>query len=100
VAFYLVERYVPSVSTGELRVAIARINGSDGPARHLWTILVTAEDTCLTVFEAPDVEAVIEATADAGFPYDRVVEVTPVVDGTQGGRPETAAAAVERRELS
>ena len=47
--------------------------------RHLWTILVRAEDTCLSVFEASDIEAVIEATARAGFQFDRVVEVTPVV---------------------
>ena len=97
VAFYLVERYVPSVSAGDLRAAVARINESATPARHLWTIVVTDEDTCLTVFEAPDVVAVIEATAGAGFPYDRLVEVTPVADGTLGEPSGTAPSTVERR---
>lgn len=77
-AFYLVERYVPSMPEAEIHAAIARINVPQAQIRHLWTILVRAEDTCLSVFEASDVEAVVQATAGAGFPFDRVVEVTPV----------------------
>ncbi len=96
-AFYLVERYVPSISAGDLRAAITRIKGSAAPARHLWTIVVTNEDMCLTVFEAPDVKAVMEATAGAGFPYDRLVEVTPVVDETLGEPSGPASPAVKRR---
>jgi hypothetical protein len=75
VAFYLVERYVPSMPAGELEAAVARLDGSDATVSHLWTILVGAEDTCLSVFEAPDPEAVVAANARAGFPLDRVVEV-------------------------
>ena len=78
-AFYLVERYVPSMPAADIHAAIARINVPQAQVRHLWTILVEAEDTCLSVFEASDVEAVVQATAQAGFPFDRVVEVTPVV---------------------
>jgi len=68
----------------DIHAAIARIDlpGAEGPqarVRHVWTILVRAEDTCLSVFEASDVEAVVQATARAGFPFDRVVEVTPVM---------------------
>ena len=55
--------------------------------RHLWTILVKAEDTCLSVFEASDVEAVVQANAQAGFPFDRVVEVTPVVGSAVESAP-------------
>ncbi len=84
VAFYLVERYVPSMPAAEIREALARINVPQDEVRHLWTILVRAEDTCLSVFEASDVEAVVRATNRAGFPLDRVVEVTPVVDGPRG----------------
>ena len=79
VAFYLVERYVPSMPAADIHAAIKRINVPQAQARHLWTILIRAEDTCLSVFEASDVEAVVQATARAGFPFDRVVEVTPVV---------------------
>lgn len=78
-AFYLVERYVPSMPAADLDAAIARMNEPQARVRHLWTIVVTAEDTCLSVFEASDVEAVVQAAARAGFPFDRVVEVTPVV---------------------
>lgn len=77
-AFYLVERYVPSMPAADIYAAIARINAPRSEVRHLWTILVTAEDTCLSVFEASDVEAVVQATARAGFQFDRVVEVTLV----------------------
>jgi hypothetical protein len=76
VAFYLVERYVPSMPADELRAAIARIDVPHARVIHLWTILIRAEDTCLSVFEAPDVEAVVRANARASFPLDRVVEVT------------------------
>jgi hypothetical protein len=84
VAFYLVERYVPSMPAADIREALARISAPQDEVRHLWTVLVRAEDTCLSVFEASDVEAVVRATARAGFPCDRVVEVTPVVDSPSG----------------
>lgn len=78
-AFYLVERYVPSMPAAEIHAAIARIDVPQDRVRHLWTILVRDEDTCLSVFEASDVEAVVRANGRAGFPFDRVVEVTPVL---------------------
>ena len=79
VAFYLVERYLPSMTAADLRAALARIDDlPPSPVRHLWTILVSAEDTCLSVFEAPDAEAVTAANTRAGFHLDRVVEVTSV----------------------
>ena len=90
-AFYLVERYVPSMAAADIHAAIARINVPQAQVRHLWTILVRAEDTCLSVFEASDVEAVVQATNRAGFPFDRVVEVTPVLEV-----PDTPAAVVTR----
>jgi hypothetical protein len=79
VAFYLVERYVPSMTAAELAAAMARIDElPDDDVRHLWTVLVRDEDTCLSVFEGPDAAAVEEANARARFPLDRVVEVTRV----------------------
>ena len=77
VAFYLVERYVPSMTAAELAAAVARISElPNADVRHLWTVLVRDEDTCLSVFEAPDADAVEEANALASFRLDRVVEVT------------------------
>lgn len=86
-AFYLVERYVPSMPVADIHAAIARINVPKAQVRHVWTILVRAEDTCLSVFEASDVEAVVHANARAGFPFDRVVEVTPVTGGPVASAP-------------
>jgi len=87
VAFFLVERYVPSMPAAEIHAAITRIIVPQAQVRHLWTILVKAEDTCLSVFEASDVEAVVQANAQAGFPFDRVVEVTPVVGSAVESAP-------------
>lgn len=77
-AFYLVERYVPSMTVADLAAAVTRVDELPSKdVRHLWTILVEAEDTCLSVFEGPDAKAVEEANARASFQLDRVVEVTP-----------------------
>jgi hypothetical protein len=84
VAFFLVERYVPSAPDGELQAAISRMDEPRAPARHVWTVLVKSEDMCLSLFEAPDLDAVVQANAGFGFPLDRVVEVTPLLGN---GRP-------------
>jgi hypothetical protein len=84
VAFYLVERYVPSMPAGDIQAAIVRIDVRRARVRHVWTVLVRDEDTCLSLFEASNLDAVVQATARAGFPFDRVVEVTPV---TEPGSP-------------
>ena len=87
VAFYLVERYMPSLTAADLQAAVARIDElSEGPVRHLWTILLMAEDTCLSVFEGPDAGAVTAANERADFHLDRVVEVTSVEVGTRESR--------------
>jgi hypothetical protein len=92
VALYLVERYVPSMTLADLAAAVTRIGElPSDDVRHLWTILVAAEDTCLSVFEGPDAEAVEEANLRARFHLDRVVEVTSVEIGqTAGGEAQGA----------
>lgn len=81
-AFYLVERYVPSMTAADVVAAIARFDElPQARVRHLWTILVTAEDTCLSVFEGTDAAAVEDANVRAGFHLDRVVEVCAVETG-------------------
>jgi hypothetical protein len=75
VAFYLVERYVPSVSAGEIARSVAHLAHAAGDdVRHLYTLLVLGEDTCLSLFEALGAEAVEEANERAGFPLDRIVQ--------------------------
>jgi len=79
VAFYLVERYVPSITAAELEAAVARLDDLPEPGvRHVWTILVADEDTCLSVFEGPDPTAIEAANRRASFPLDRIVEISPL----------------------
>lgn len=74
--FFLVERYVPSVASPTVASSVHRLNAVGGrDARHVMTLLVPREETCLSVFQATDAEAVGAANAQAGFQVDRVVEV-------------------------
>src|SRR6185295_19610451 len=68
--FYLAERYVPSMSAADVGAAIDRLDRavSDEPVRHVLSVLVHGEDTCLSIFEAPDPQAIERVTARAGFP--------------------------------
>jgi uncharacterized protein DUF4242 len=77
-AFFLAERYVPSMTVADVGAAIDRLDRAvgDEPVRHVLSVLVHGEDTCLSIFEASD-PAVIERVAErAGFPLDRIVEAT------------------------
>ncbi len=74
--FYLVERYAPSISPDIVAAAARRLREtSDETARHVCTVLVSAEETCLSVFEAMNAHAVERANQHADFPLDRIVEV-------------------------
>ncbi len=74
--FFLVERYLPSISAGSVESAARRLaEAPDGSARHLVTLLVAREETCLSVFEAADAGAVQAANDLVGFELDRIVEV-------------------------
>ena len=85
-AYYLVERYVPSMSGADLAAAIRRVEDEAGDGvRHVWTVVVGAEDTCLSVFEGPDAESVRGVNLRAGFHLDRVVEVTSLSPGRRQG---------------
>jgi len=77
VTLFLVERFLPSMSAAEVSAASARLAAGEG-VRHLWTVLVAAEETCLSLFEGADARAVEAANRRAGFPFDRVVEATAI----------------------
>ena len=49
---------------------------ADEPVRHVLSVLVHGEDTCLSIFEAPDPGAIERVAERAGFPLDRIVEAT------------------------
>src|SRR5262249_24834503 len=80
---YLFERYVPSMSEEEVVAAAARSARADPTrVRHLFTVLVVGEDTCLSLFEADRPDVVQSANERAGFEVDRIVEASIVqIDG-------------------
>ena len=74
--FFLVERYVPSTSAADVDAATARLDRmTDGRTRHLGTLLIPDEETCLSLFEAPEPAAVEIVNGRAGFVFHRIVEV-------------------------
>lgn len=73
--FFLVERYVPSLGSDSVGAAVDRLGQSAPGTRHLYSLLVPDEETCLSVFEAADAAAVRVANRDAEFQLDRIVEV-------------------------
>ena len=86
--FFLVERYVPSIRSGSVESAVLRLTEStDDSSRHLYSLLVADEETCLSVFEAIDARAVEAANERAGFQVDRIVEVElfPTARRTRSG---------------
>ena len=73
---YLVERYVPSLDRRELRLAASRLDEfSAADVHHVTTVIISGEDTCISIIEAPDPAAVEALNERAGFAFDRIVEV-------------------------
>ena len=73
---FLVERYVPSVERSELTSASTRLSDvCGGDVRHVTTLVIETDETCLSLIEAPDAAAVECLNERAGFPFDRIVEV-------------------------
>jgi Protein of unknown function (DUF4242) len=74
--FFLVERYLPATPPVSVEAAVDRLGRDvDARVRHLCTMRVPEEETCLSVFEAPDPLAVAATNERAGFRLDRIVEV-------------------------
>jgi hypothetical protein len=73
--FFLIERYAPGSDAGSVAEDARRLTESgDATTRHVGTVLVAAEEVCLSVFEAPDAVTVAAATERAGLRPDRIVE--------------------------
>jgi len=91
--YFLVERYIPSISSSSVEKAARRLaETSDGSAHHLITLLVADEETCLSVFEAADAQAVETANQQAHFGLDRIIEIElfRASGRLAGGRPESS----------
>lgn len=75
--FFLVERYVPSWSDEALEAATLRLDAEcvEGDVGHLLTLVVPAEDTCLSLFQAAGEAAIAAVHRAAELPVDRIAEV-------------------------
>jgi hypothetical protein len=72
--YFLVERYVPEVDVRSVIATTQEQTGSTDDPRHIGTVVIAAEETCLSLFEATDARSVAAATEAAGVPADRIVE--------------------------
>jgi hypothetical protein len=90
---FLVERYLPSIASGDVERVTQRLDVLAGAyVRHVLTLVVLGEETCLSIFEAPDPAAVRDLNERAGFDLDRIVEVELVsvaAIANQAGRTST-----------
>jgi hypothetical protein len=71
--FFLVERYAPAATARSVAAAAQRL-GADDTARHVATVVIAGDETCLSVFEARDANVVAALNEAAGLPVDRIVE--------------------------
>ena len=79
---FMVERYAPDRHLQDVRSiepefqrASAAVSRTGRPVRYLGSIVITAEETVFSVFEADDAETVAEVNERVGLPFDRVVPV-------------------------
>ena len=94
-ASYLIETYLPRLHAAEFSEASARahqaakrLSRQGRPIRHLRSIFLPEDETCLHFFEAPDSESVREAARWAALACDRIVEA---VEETPRRTPPTVA---------
>ena len=59
-------------TAGRAESGARELTGEGTPVRYLTALLVPDDETCFILFEAPDAEAVRQATARGGLQVDRV----------------------------
>jgi hypothetical protein len=91
---YLVERYLPGLSTDEVRAATQRLRAvaeqmtEEGTTiRYLSSAFVPEEESCFCQLEAPSREAVAAANDRAAFPFARILAVRLRREHRQEERP-------------
>jgi len=80
---YLVECYWPGVLEDDVDRALGRL-GPDAEVAALGTILVSADEIVLSVFEAASPEQARSTASNAGFPVERIVECVPFARAFSG----------------
>ncbi len=72
--FFLVERYIPDADARAVAATIWRPAESGDGTRHVGTVVIAGDETCLSIFEAKDARSVAAVNEAAGLPLDRIVE--------------------------
>lgn len=82
---YLVERYLPGITTDELAAAAARAKSTTAqmtqegtPVRYLRSTFIPGEEKCFCLFDGPSAEIVERANERAEIPFERVVEAVHI----------------------
>ena len=96
---YLVERYVAGPPeerldgiARRLRKAATELTAGGVEVRYLQSILLTGEESCLCLFEAPSESEVRMVNERAGLPYLRIVAAT-----SASGQTRAAITRADRR---
>ena len=78
---YMVERYLPGITTDQLAAAAGRAKSTTAqmsqegtPVRYLRSTFVPGEEKCFCLFEGPSAEEVRQANERAEIPFERIVE--------------------------
>ncbi len=78
---YMVERYLPGITSDQLAAAAGRAKSTTAqmteegtPVRYLRSTFIPGEDKCFCLFDGPSADAVKEANERADIPFERVVE--------------------------
>jgi hypothetical protein len=89
--FYVVERYLPGVSSSELKSTLAELRrttremrGEGTPVSYLGSTIVPEDEACFCQFEGPSQASVVEANRRAGLAFDRIVPAVAVSPGSRG----------------
>lgn len=94
---YLIEREIPNagaLSSAELQQIAQRscaVLQQLGPSIQ-WVQSFVTEDKITCVYIAPDAEVIREHARRGGFPADRVLEVSEIIDPTTAEPSEVAVA--------
>ena len=88
---YMVERYLPGITTDQLTAAArsaktttAEMRREGTPVRYLRSTFVPEEEKCFCLFDGPSEETVREANVRAEVPFERILEVQHIATDDLG----------------
>jgi Protein of unknown function (DUF4242) len=92
VSDFLVERYLSRANASDVdsdarraRLAAAEMSGEGIDVRHVRSIFIPEDETCLDLYRAPSAAVVREAATRAGLVFERITEARES-SGSQGAQ--------------